>query len=144
MNNPYKHTQIGYLMLITLGGALLFIIYLMITQGFNWVGFGVTVVLAVCLVLFATLTVEVNQDSLTIQFGPGPIRKQFRLADIAAYQVVKNPWYYGWGIRLIPSGWLYNISGFMAVELVMKDGKKYRIGTDDPEGLLNAIREKQS
>jgi hypothetical protein len=56
--------------------------------------------------------------------------------------VVKNPWYYGWGIHLTPSGWLYNVSGFWAVELQMKNGKKYRIGTDDPEGLVQVIQDK--
>jgi hypothetical protein len=53
--------------------------------------------------------------------------------------VVKNPWYYGWGIRLIPGGWLYNVSGFWAVELQMKNGKRYRIGTDDAEGLAKSL-----
>jgi hypothetical protein len=54
--------------------------------------------------------------------------------------MVKNPWYYGWGIHLIPGGWLYNVSGWEAVELQMKNGNKYRIGTDDPQGLMDAIR----
>jgi len=54
---------------------------------------------------------------------------------------VKNPWYYGWGIRFTPHGWLYNVSGLHAVEIELKNGKKYRIGTDVPENLEKAIRE---
>jgi hypothetical protein len=60
---------------------------------------------------------------------------------IEAYRVVENPWYYGWGIRFTPRGWLFNVSGFSAIELQMKSGKLYRIGTDDPEGLAKAVGE---
>ena len=35
--------------------------------------------------------------------------------------------------------WLWNVSGFRAVELVFKDGKRFRIGTDEPESLIRAI-----
>ncbi len=54
---------------------------------------------------------------------------------------MKNPWYYGWGIRLTPHGWLYNVSGSYAVEIKTKTGKKYRIGTDVPNELEKAIRQ---
>ena len=52
----------------------------------------------------------------------------------------KNRWYNGWGIRLIPRGWIFNVSGFDAVEIQMKNGRRYRIGTDEPEALLAAIQ----
>jgi len=35
--------------------------------------------------------------------------------------------------------WIYNISGFDAVEIKMKNGKTYRIGTDEPQKLEQAI-----
>jgi hypothetical protein len=38
-------------------------------------------------------------------------------------------------------GWLYNVFGSFAVEIRLKNGKKYRIGTDDPQGLNNAIQQ---
>jgi hypothetical protein len=78
---------------------------------------------------------------IKIQFGLGVIRKVFLLKDIEACRVVKNPWYYGWGIRFTPRGWLFNVSGFSALELQMKSGKLYRIGTDDAEGLAKAVDE---
>ena len=37
--------------------------------------------------------------------------------------------------------WIYNVSGFDAVEIIMKNGKIYRIGTDVPEELEAAIRQ---
>jgi len=35
--------------------------------------------------------------------------------------------------------WIFNVSGFDAVELIMKNGKIYRIGTDEPIKLESAI-----
>jgi len=113
----------------------------MAVYGFNWVAFAVLIVLGVCLVLFAALTAVIEEDGLEIRFGPGVIRKRIPLKDIESCQVVKNPWYYGWGIRLTPHGWLYNVSGSHAVEIKMKTGKKYRIGTDAPNDLEQVIRQ---
>jgi len=45
------------------------------------------------------------------------------------------------GIRWMWPGWLYNVSGTDAVELKMKNGKRYRIGTDVPGELAEAIRQ---
>ncbi|GFP35963.1 hypothetical protein HKBW3S43_01751 [Candidatus Hakubella thermalkaliphila] len=124
-----------------LGAALLLIVYLMTVYGFSWIAFAVLIILGVCLVLFPTLTVVIEEDVLEIRFGPGVIRKKFSLRDIESCQVVRNPWYYAWGIRLTPHGWLYNVSGSYAVELRMTTGKKYRIGTDVPNDLEKVVRQ---
>ncbi len=137
----YRHTQIGYLLLVALGGALALILCLMLITGFDWVPAIVSIILAGCLWIFSSLTVTVGGDKLEVRFGPGLIRLSFLLSDIAAHRVVINPWYYGWGIRLTPDGWLYNVSGLHAIELQMVNGQRYRIGTDDPEGLALAIED---
>ena len=93
----------------------------------------------VCATLFDSLTVRVSHDLVEISFGIGIIRKQFDVGNIRRARVVKNKWYYGWGIRLTPHGWLYNVSGLDAVEILMDNGKQYRIGTDQPNELENAI-----
>jgi len=36
--------------------------------------------------------------------------------------------------------WIYNVSGFGAVELIMKNGRVYRIGTNVPRELEDAIK----
>jgi hypothetical protein len=134
----YKRTQIGYLLIIALGAATLLIGYLSVRT----TNPGAILLLAfmlLCLILFATLTVEVNDRAINIRFGMGVIRKSFLLQDVQAYRAVKNPWYYGWGIHLIPDGWLFNVSGWEAVELQMKNGRRYRIGTDDARGLMDAM-----
>lgn len=141
MSKQYQHTQIGYLIIIVLTIGLLSVVYLMAVYGFNWNAFVVLIILGVCLVLFATLTVIIEDGFLKIRFGPGVIQKKYSLKDIESCRVVKNPWYYGWGIRITPHGWLYNVSGFYAVEIKMKNGKKYRIGTDVPTDLVRAIQQ---
>jgi len=34
---------------------------------------------------------------------------------------------------------LWNVSGLRAVEFLLKDGSRFRIGTDEPEALVKAI-----
>lgn len=137
----YKHTQIGYVLIVAFIAAILLIIDLMFaTADFNPVPIFVLGFMILCLALFATLTVEVDEQAIQIQFGIGLIRKRFLLKDVETSRPVKNPWYYGWGIHVIPHGWIFNVSGLEAVELQMKNGKKYRIGTDDAEGLADAVK----
>jgi len=91
---------------------------------------------------FITLTASIDENYLRIKFGYGIFRKRFAISEIASAERVKNHWYYGWGIHLWfwPYMWIYNVSGFDAVELVMKNGKVYRIGTNVPEELEAAIK----
>ena len=135
----YKHTQIGYLLIIVLCAAIVMIGNLTVVTRFNPGAVLLLALMILCLGLFATLTVEVDDQAIKIQFGIGAIRKSLSLKDVEAYRIVKNPWYYGWGIHLVPGGWLFNVSGVDAVELQMKSGRKYRIGTDDAQALFNAI-----
>ena len=94
-----------------------------------------------CWCLFPSLTVVGTSDGLEVRFGIGPIRKRFRWAEIGEARPVRNSWLNGWGIRWIGSGWMYNVSGLDAVELSLVNGKRFRIGTDDPDGLSAFIAE---
>ncbi len=137
----YKHTQIGYVLIIAFSAAIMLISGLMFAAGdFNPVAIFVLGFMVLCFALFATLTVEVDDQAINLQFGIGVIQKRFLLKEIETHRAVKNPWYYAWGIHLIPDGWIFNISGTQGVELQMKNGRKYRIGTDDVEGLINAVK----
>ena len=94
-----------------------------------------------CLALFHSLTVRVTSNDISIAFGAGWIRKEFMIDHIEHASIVRTRWYHGWGIKMIRGGWLFNVSGFDAVQLNMRDGKIYQIGTDQPEQLLAAIDE---
>ena len=148
----YKHTQIGYLMLsITLAVLVLFA-WLQIaaraeTPSYvSGTNFAITAIMALILFIlisFSTLTVFIDEQFLKIRFGWGIFSKKFPISEIAAVKKVKNNWYYGWGNRLWfwPKMWIFNVSGFDAIEIKMKNGKIYRIGTDEPEKLESAIKQ---
>ncbi len=141
MIKRYEHTQVGYLIISAMAAVMVLIGVVLANAGINWIAIGVLVVIAVALVLFSSLTVVIWEEELEARFGPGPIRKRCKLNEIESCQVVKNHWYYGWGIRLTPHGVLYNVSGFHAVEIKLRTGKKFRIGTDVPQELEEAIRQ---
>jgi hypothetical protein len=92
-------------------------------------------------VVFSSLTVEVTASSLVFWFGPGVLRKQVPLAEIAGVEVVRNPWYWGLGWRITPRGMLYSVSGLDAVEITRRDGSRFRLGTDQPERLVRTLQE---
>jgi len=133
MIKHYQHTQIGYLRII----VLIIVLFFFVFMGYPII----LLILGVYLALISTLTVMIEKDFLEVRFGPvGVIRIKFLLKDIESCQAVKNPWYFGWGTRLTPSNWYY-VSGSDAVEIKMKTGKKYRIGTNVPNDLEKAIRQ---
>ena len=139
----YKHTQVGYLLIVVFSVTLILIGTLVFRTNFTPGLIFVFAFMVLCLATFATLTVEVDDQGINLKFGIGVIRKRFLLKDVKAHRAVKNPWYYSWGIHVIPNGWIFNVSGLEAVELQMKNGRKYRIGTDDVEDLTNAITRMQ-
>lgn len=146
----YKHTQIGYLMLVvTVMVLALFVwVHLMaaaetpsVDSGTNLLLTAVMVFIVGILASFSTLTTLLDETYLRVAFGFGIFSKKFLLRDIASVRVMKNSWWYGWGIRfwLRPRMWIFNVSGFDAVEIVMRDKRVYRIGTDVPKDLEMAI-----
>ncbi|MEK7576410.1 MAG: hypothetical protein AAB482_01815 [Patescibacteria group bacterium] len=148
----YKHTQISYLMLVVTLAVLALFAWAQITARlelpsyYSGTNFAITFIMALILFIlasFTTLTVTIHENSLRIKFGFGIFAKMFPLKQIASVQTVKNHWYYGWGIRVWfwPYMWIYNVSGFDAVEIIMKNGKIYRIGTDVSEELEIAIKQ---
>lgn len=145
-NETYKHTQMGWTTSIAVFVPLLICLGAIFTvpdeaAEVRNVLIAVAVILAIVLLLFFTLTVRVNATHLQVSFGPGLIRRTITRADIESIEAVRNKWWYGFGIRYVPSGgWMFNTSGLDAVQLVFKNGKRFRIGTDDPEGLVTALR----
>lgn len=146
----YKHTQIGYPMLAVTLIVLMVFVRAYITamaeppSYYSGPNFAVTAIMTLIiftLASFGSLQVIIDEKYLRIKFGYGIYRKKFLLNDIASAKAVKNRWYYGWGIRgwLWSKMWIYNVSGFDAVEIELKNGKIYRIGTDEPRELEQAI-----
>jgi len=148
----YKHTQIGYLMLVVTLVVLALFAWMYITasaeppsidSGANFAFSAIMVLILFILASFTTLKTSIDENYLRIKFGYGIFTKKFTLNQIASAQVVKNYWYYGWGARIWfwPYMWIYNVSGYDAVEIIMRNGKIYRIGTDAPSELEAAIKQ---
>jgi len=100
----------------------------------------VLVIFLITILLFYSLKVTITNKDLKIAFGIGLIRKAYQLQDIKACKTVENPWYYGLGIHFIGTGWIYNVSGSKGIEIEMKNGKKNRIGSDEPEKLAAELQ----
>lgn len=91
------------------------------------------------ILMMSSLTVTIDNQFIRVRFGPGVFFKKFPLSEIIGCGPKYKTYVWGWGIRYYFAGWLYNIAGFNSVEIIFKNGKKARIGTDEPEKLAAAI-----
>ena len=145
----YENTQPGTFIRVMTGSWVFFfgvlaVVMLVLGQKEAAIGLGVVTVMAAVILgivyaLFHSLTVRVSRSDIALSFGVGLIRKQFPIGDISRARIVQNRWYNGFGIRKIRGGWLYNVSGFDAIEIQLKNERKYRIGTNQPKELLAAV-----
>ena len=92
--------------------------------------------------LFNGLTVSVSKKNIVLKFGCGLIKKTIEREGITDVKIVRNKAIYGWGIRLTPHGWLWNIHGLDAIELSLQNGKTFRVGTNEPKALLEVLSKK--
>lgn len=97
------------------------------------------VLVALLVWTFSRLEVEVDDEQVRLVFGVGFPRRSVPLGRVREVQQVRNSPWYGWGIRWIRGGTLWNVWGLDAVELTLDDGRLLRIGTDRPAELAAAI-----
>lgn len=90
--------------------------------------------------LFGSLRVRVDAQQVLVAFGPGWPRRRLAVRELAAAEVVQSPWWWGYGIRLTPQGWMWNLAGPHGVQLRLADGRRLRIGSDDADALCAALR----
>lgn len=135
----YHHKQTGKLLIWITGILVLYFIWLFTITEYDYIILVVMVFIIIAVSSFASLRVMIDNKYLKIKFGYGIFKKGFELKEITSAKKVQNHWYYGYGIRYWSNMWIYNVSGFDAVEIKMKNGKRYRIGTDEPEKLERAL-----
>lgn len=125
----YQHTQRGTLILI----AMVIASAIAILGGFALRPvFVVVPLLLLGAWLFHSLTIEIADGELRWRFGPGLIHKRVPLELIISAEPVRTNFIEGWGIHISRFGWLYNVSGFDAVAVRMKNGQHFALGTDEP------------
>ena len=141
---PYRHTQIGYPILAGMAlGSLTQVRALSRDKRAGrpswWLHAPGLIAFAALMLAFSRLTVVVDETRVSVGFGGGLARRRFEMRTIEAASAVKTPWLAGWGIRLTRQGWLYNAWGRGAVQLRFAGGRRFTIGTNEPEALLAAI-----
>jgi len=142
----YKEFTFGWLIFVLAIPIHLLVAYLYVNQlGDRPVGTGgftaISLVFIIIYFLFYGLTTKITLDAIVVSFGIGLIIKRIPLKRVEAVDIITSPWYYGWGIRIIPNGMMYNISGSQGVELKFNDTKRIvRIGTKDPSRLKKEIK----
>ena len=145
MSQQYHHMQIGWTLIVLVLAAVVAEIVLVVvlvpdsTLALSLSG-ALAAILAVTLVLFSTLTVTVDDSAVRLAFGMEVLRREVALDEIAAAAKVRNAWYSGWGVRIIPNGRVYNVGGLDAVELRLDSGRVVRLGSDEPDVLLMAVQ----
>lgn len=145
----YEYFQWNWLLIIGLGVMVIFLSFKMNDPASGPIPFYALLIIQISLVLlplmFYGLRTVITDDRIKLQYGIGIITIHFDIADIRSAECVRNPWYYGLGIRVIPGGMLYNAHGLDAVEIRFKNRKgKVRIGTGEPEILKYEIEKRMS
>lgn len=142
------YTQTGTFSIVVFLSVTVFSIVMLLISGFDEpvhvvvIGF-VILTMAICLLIFYKLTITIDDTHLSFKMGIGLIRKSYPLSDIESCIPVRNSLLWGIGIRMIPAGWLYNVSGLYAIELTFKGSKKkVRIGSDQAEEIAGIVTEK--
>ena len=152
MGAEHRYTQIGLitiLMILLAGAFTAFMLAsgLESTEGqgapvLKVTGLVVAGVFVLLLASFYSFTIQIADGKLNFWFGFGAGRKSFPIAEIRSVEIVKNPWYYLWGIKSIPGGWLYSIApGGRVIELLFKDNRVIQLGTNRPEEVKRSLDE---
>ncbi len=143
----YRKTQTGWWLLVVFTIPILWLVLAYFQQWgsrrLTAISLAFTVVLlAIIVLLFYRLTVEVENHTIRLTYGIGLIKITLKIDELIRTRVVKTPWYYGLGIRITPKGMLYNIQGSRAVLVeYMQKGelKPVMIGSPEPEKLKEIL-----
>jgi len=149
----YVRTQTGWGLRGILLGAFAVLLYRARLRAGSWNGIsGSTefwplmvsaIILAVAVLLFTAMTVTVDDSDIEISMGLELIKKRIPVSGIASIVEVGIPWH-SVGFKKVSGGWLYSVAISGGVDIRMKNGKRIVIGSDDPEGLMQAIRSRMT
>ena len=138
--------QFGTFSVIILLPLLLIFSGLLIKTGFHSdpmtiIQLFLVITFLVCVLVFYQIKITIDQTTVSFKLGLGFVGKTYQLSDIKSCKAVTNGILYGIGIRMIPNGWLFNVSGLQAIELQFKNRKSIvRIGIDKPEEIASIIQ----
>jgi hypothetical protein len=145
-----KYTQFGTFSVVISLPLLLLFTGLSIKSGLTnspdfYVHLFIALSFLICLLIFYKLTIIISSTHVSFKMGIGLVSKSYNISDLIFCRQVTNSALNGIGIRMLPNGWLYSVTGLKAVELQFKNRKSViRIGTDRPEEICELIQLKIS
>jgi hypothetical protein len=73
-------------------------------------------------------------------FGVSGIGRRVPISEIVSIRPIKTNILEGWGIHLTWHGWVWNVSGFNAVQIVLRSGTRFAVGTPEPQAVIDAVQ----
>lgn len=139
---PYERTQSVWWPYLILLVPLIAALYVNAWHGYFALAQTVAMLLLLGLALsaFTRLTIHVDATAVTWRFGWGFPSGSIAMGEIDRAETTQTNLLEGFGIHwTIWHGWLWNVGGFQAVEIFKTGGGGVTLGTDDPQGLMEAI-----
>ncbi len=139
---PYEHAQSATWMYV-IPGIITAVAFWGLFQGEAMpAGFLLAIALLIVFatVDFSALTIRVDDSGVHWRFALGWPSGSLGFEEVQTWQITRTNLLEGWGIHwTIWHGWLWNVWGFQAVEITKPSGARVTLGTDDPQGLREAI-----
>lgn len=143
----YKKSQTGWLIIIITTPIFILLLITYLNQwGNNPIPLipylAISGILILVVLLFYKLTIQIDGRKIEAIYGIGLIKFTIKIDVLNSVSIIGTPWWYGWGIRFTPKGWLYNIHGSKAVRLEYRregKSKKIMLGTPEPDKLKESL-----
>ena len=132
----YQHTQVSAERRIANGSCALIMavpgVIAMFSGEISAVAyFALAGLFVACIFLLGSLTVRVSRSEIALSFGVGLFSKKIATDNVHSAAIVRAHR----GLRTT----LHRVAGRDAVEVLLNNGRKIQIGTDEPQKLLAAI-----
>ncbi|KXK27241.1 MAG: hypothetical protein TR69_WS6001000114 [candidate division WS6 bacterium OLB20] len=140
MNTHYQEQQIGYVPVAIFGLCTAGMFYLGFLFGYNILFILLTIFFFAVTVVYSNMRTTVTDDHIIVRLG-WVFEQQIPLAEVTGIADHEESLMSDWGIRPLGNGWLFSISGYAAIDIHMRNGSMFVIGTQRPSELLSAIQQ---
>ncbi|MCA9315495.1 MAG: hypothetical protein KDB73_08380 [Planctomycetes bacterium] len=110
-----------------------------VPQALVWVMAGSAAIAFLVMLGLGRMRVVVEGEEIRVTFPLGWPRMVIPLADLKEARGARLSWWWGWGLRWTPRGWLWRLRGLQAVALQRTSGRVFHVGVDEPKRLLDAL-----
>ena len=137
---PYRSTQSGLVTVIVMAAVLAATLPFEVAGGLAAVAALELLIVGAIAIMLWSLTISITDEAIEWWFSFGILRQRIPRADIASAGVGKTTLLNGVGIRTDGRNVLWNVRPGGTLEIVRQDGRKTRIGVNDPTAAAAALR----